>query len=98
MKLSKVFVTAHDIKRSDKLSSHCPIAEPKTTTTTPTIADMDLELIENYDGKLSIYYGSSMGTCEDLAQRVCNETKMPVAQRKDMIFMHFVASGLHRFS
>jgi cytochrome P450/NADPH-cytochrome P450 reductase len=75
MKLSKVFVTAHDIKRSDKLSSHYPIAEPKTTTTTPTIADMDLELIENYDGKLSIYYGSSMGTCEDLAQRVCDETK-----------------------
>ena len=75
MKLSKVFVTAHDIDRCTKLSIHCPIAEPKPITTAPAITDLDLEVIENHDGKLSIYYGSSMGTCEDLAQRMCDQTK-----------------------
>ena len=75
MKLSKVFVTAHDIDRCTKLPIHCPIAEPKPITTAPAITDLDLEVIENHDGKLSIYYGSSMGTCEDLAQRMCDQTK-----------------------
>ena len=31
--------------------------------------------IEARDGKMGLYYGSNMGICENLAQRLCDETK-----------------------
>jgi cytochrome P450/NADPH-cytochrome P450 reductase len=76
MKLSNVYVTAHDIKKRVMPSVRYPIVKNQTTTTPRPVAEVDIKAkIESHNGKLDIYYGSNTGTCEDLAHRLYNDSK-----------------------
>lgn len=76
VKLSGVYVTAHEVKKNALPSVRSPIIKPKITTAPHPVAEVDVQgIIESHNGKLDIYYGSNTGTCEDLAHRLCNDSK-----------------------
>lgn len=73
MKLSNVYVTAHDIKKRDASSVRCPIDEQKIT-----MAPNNVDILAKpgcHNGKINIYFGSNTGTCENLSHKLCNNAK-----------------------
>ena len=85
MKLSNVMMTSHELNGSEIFS---PVPSPvkatpehissaSTTsfsfTSASTTSFSSVVNIEPHDGKLSVYFGSNMGTCEDISSALCDE-------------------------
>ena len=77
MKLSNVMVTAHKINKGDDTmrSIPSPILAAPSTNPTPVQKLTAATKAKNspHDGKIRVYYGSNMGTCEDLGSSLCDE-------------------------
>lgn len=74
MKLSNVFVTAHDVKATiqSRLQSH----RIESGATSYRVLDLDTQTnIESHDGCIDIYFGSNTGTCENYALELYNDSK-----------------------
>lgn len=83
MKLSNVWVTAHEINPassnslsssvSSSLSSRFSSGIMDSTAATSLTKSTASVNLESHDGKLNVYFGSNMGTCEELAENFCDE-------------------------
>ena len=75
MKLSNVYVTAHDFKTTFPSRLQSQAIEPETTSR--RVSDLDAKVpIESHDGIIDIYFGSNTGTCEKYAHKIYNDSKI----------------------
>jgi len=78
MKLSNVYVTAHDIdiKKMGTPPVRCRIDEQRIPVAFDPVVNADnMAKIGSHNGRIDIYFGSNTGTCEDLSHRLCNDSK-----------------------
>jgi cytochrome P450/NADPH-cytochrome P450 reductase len=73
MKLSNVMMTSHESNGGEILSPVPVIATPKRVSSAATTPFSSAFNIEPHDGKLSVYFGSNMGTCEEISSALCDE-------------------------
>ena len=87
IKLSNVWVTAHDIQSKLKSTTSAaaaaaalhPPSTPSIATTATVIStaasSMSANIIEPHVGKINIFFGSNKGTCEEVAEKLDAEAK-----------------------
>lgn len=75
MKLSNVMMTSHEFNGNEILSPvpRHVIATPKPISSEATAPFSSAVNIKPHDGKLSVYFGSNMGTCEEISNALCDE-------------------------